>query len=227
MCFAAYRNLPHLVRARIVWADQKLQLWLDLDHSGLRIWCGKGRPPRPRTAPRPPARWRHGRRPRLRTPERRRSSLEARRGLRSRPPLGSRQGPAVSVRCLSGRPLPELRADQARRRAAQAAQLGLLWGHCLHGLLRRLARRLLPHVGQPGGRRRLRGHSVPRGGRRGAAAAVEHRPPAPPEDGAPSACLDRRKARARSPAPRSAASAAWRRGGAPAPPERRLSPLAR
>ena len=80
MCFAAYRNLPHLVRARIVWADQKLQLWLDLDHSGHRIWCGKGRPPRPRTAPRPPARWRHGRRPRLRTPQRRRSSLGACRG---------------------------------------------------------------------------------------------------------------------------------------------------
>ena len=38
VCFAAYRNLPHLVRARIVWADKKLQLWLDLDHSGHRSW---------------------------------------------------------------------------------------------------------------------------------------------------------------------------------------------
>ena len=34
VCFAAYRNLPHLVRARIVWSGGKLQLWLDLDHSG-------------------------------------------------------------------------------------------------------------------------------------------------------------------------------------------------
>jgi hypothetical protein len=34
VCFAAYRNLPHLVRARIVWAEQRLQLWLDLDNSG-------------------------------------------------------------------------------------------------------------------------------------------------------------------------------------------------
>lgn len=39
VCFAAYRNLPHLVRARIVWSGGKLQLWLDLDHSGKYQSC--------------------------------------------------------------------------------------------------------------------------------------------------------------------------------------------
>ena len=44
MCFAAYRNLPHLVRARIVWAEQRLQLWLDLDNSGHYQSCVQTKP---------------------------------------------------------------------------------------------------------------------------------------------------------------------------------------
>ena len=44
VCFAAYRNLPHLVRARIVWAEQRLQLWLDLDNSGHYQSCVQTKP---------------------------------------------------------------------------------------------------------------------------------------------------------------------------------------
>lgn len=34
VCFANYRNLNHVGRARIIFANGRLQVWLDLDQSG-------------------------------------------------------------------------------------------------------------------------------------------------------------------------------------------------
>ena len=36
VCFAKYRNLPHIARARVAWANGMLRLWLDLEHS--HVW---------------------------------------------------------------------------------------------------------------------------------------------------------------------------------------------
>lgn len=39
MCFANYRNLKSIARARIVWAGARLQVWLDMEHSNSWQLC--------------------------------------------------------------------------------------------------------------------------------------------------------------------------------------------
>ena len=34
VCFASYRNLPAVAKARVAWVDRSLKLWIDLDHTG-------------------------------------------------------------------------------------------------------------------------------------------------------------------------------------------------
>ena len=122
---------------------------------------GRGRPPCSSTAPRAPGWWLQGPRPVLRTPERRLSTLEARRGPRSPPPAAPKSR-TLHV-CPAGANLKEALQLLKQERAA-------------------------------GGSGR----------------------PTRPEDGAPSASLDRRKAQA---APAYAGAPPAHLGGLPWPQE--------